>query len=130
MLASLVVIGGIGFVFERVVFGSLERATVLRWGMMRMARDKVSEATPNDPVLWSVDERGVARVTLNRPEVYNAYNGELIAGLLKTYDALAAKAPRAVVIAGKGRISGRRRHQLARRGAPLLAARKTCGPRA
>jgi NitT/TauT family transport system permease protein len=38
MLASLIVIGGIGFVFERVVFGSLERATVLRWGMMRMAK--------------------------------------------------------------------------------------------
>jgi NitT/TauT family transport system permease protein len=38
MLAALVVIGGIGFVFERVVFGSLERATVLRWGMMRMAK--------------------------------------------------------------------------------------------
>ena len=34
------------------------------------------------PVLWRVDERGVARVTLNRPEVYNAYNGELIAALL------------------------------------------------
>ena len=38
MLASLIVIGGIGFVFERVVFGSLERATVLRWGMVRMAK--------------------------------------------------------------------------------------------
>ena len=38
MLASLVVIGGIGFVFERMVFGSLERATVLRWGMMRKAK--------------------------------------------------------------------------------------------
>ena len=38
MLASLVVIGGIGFVFERVVFGSLERATVLRWGMVRAAK--------------------------------------------------------------------------------------------
>jgi NitT/TauT family transport system permease protein len=38
MLASLVVIGGIGFVFERVVFGSLERATVLRWGMTRTAK--------------------------------------------------------------------------------------------
>jgi NitT/TauT family transport system permease protein len=37
MLASLVVIGAIGFVFERMVFGSLERATVLRWGMMRKA---------------------------------------------------------------------------------------------
>jgi NitT/TauT family transport system permease protein len=39
MLASLVVIGGIGFVFERLVFGSLERATVVRWGMMRAAKD-------------------------------------------------------------------------------------------
>jgi NitT/TauT family transport system permease protein len=38
MLAALVVIGGIGFVFERLVFGSLERATVLRWGMTRTAK--------------------------------------------------------------------------------------------
>jgi NitT/TauT family transport system permease protein len=38
MLASLVVIGVIGFVFERFIFGSLERMTVLRWGMMRAAK--------------------------------------------------------------------------------------------
>ncbi len=38
MMASIVVIGAIGFVFERVVFGSIERATVLRWGMVRMAK--------------------------------------------------------------------------------------------
>jgi len=38
MLASLVVIGAIGFAFERLVFGSLERATVLRWGMVRTAK--------------------------------------------------------------------------------------------
>jgi len=38
MLASLIVIGLIGFVFERFVFGSLERMTVLRWGMMRVAK--------------------------------------------------------------------------------------------
>jgi NitT/TauT family transport system permease protein len=38
MLASLAVIGIIGFVFERVVLGSLERATVLRWGMVRAAK--------------------------------------------------------------------------------------------
>jgi NitT/TauT family transport system permease protein len=37
MLASLVVIGCIGFVFERLVFGSIERATVMRWGMVRSA---------------------------------------------------------------------------------------------
>jgi len=38
MLAALVVIGAIGFLFERLVFGSLERATVLRWGMVRSAK--------------------------------------------------------------------------------------------
>ncbi len=39
MLASLAVIGFIGFVFERLVFGSLERATILRWGMVRAAKN-------------------------------------------------------------------------------------------
>lgn len=38
MMAALVVIGFFGFVFERLVFGSLERATVLRWGMVRLAK--------------------------------------------------------------------------------------------
>ena len=38
MLAALVVIGAIGFAFERLVFGSIERATVLRWGMVRAAK--------------------------------------------------------------------------------------------
>jgi NitT/TauT family transport system permease protein len=38
MLASVMVIGIIGFVFERVVFGALERGTVQRWGMVRTAK--------------------------------------------------------------------------------------------
>jgi NitT/TauT family transport system permease protein len=38
MLASLIVIGTIGFAFERLVFGSIEKATVQRWGMVRMAK--------------------------------------------------------------------------------------------
>jgi NitT/TauT family transport system permease protein len=38
MLAALIVIGAIGFLFERLVFGSLERATVQRWGMVRMVK--------------------------------------------------------------------------------------------
>ncbi|MGH6728328.1 MAG: enoyl-CoA hydratase-related protein [Pseudolabrys sp.] len=63
----------------------------------------MSEASATDPVLCSVDARGVARVTLNRPQVFNAYDGELIAALLKTYDALAGKSLRAVVIAGNGK---------------------------
>ena len=39
MLASLAVIGLIGVLFERLVFGSLENATVLRWGMVRTAKE-------------------------------------------------------------------------------------------
>lgn len=38
MLASIAVIGVIGFVFERLVFGSIEKATVQKWGMVRMAK--------------------------------------------------------------------------------------------
>lgn len=38
MLASLIVIGLIGYAFERLVFGTLERATVQRWGMVRTAQ--------------------------------------------------------------------------------------------
>jgi NitT/TauT family transport system permease protein len=38
MLASLIVIGCIGFATERLVFGSIERATIYRWGMARSAR--------------------------------------------------------------------------------------------
>ena len=56
------------------------------------------------PVLWEVDARGVATVTLNRPEVNNAYDGAMIDGLLAALDAL-GKAPglRAVVLKGNGK---------------------------
>lgn len=57
----------------------------------------------NGPVLWRVDERNVAYVTLNRPDVYNAYNGDMIAGLHAAYDALGVRNLRAVVIAGAGK---------------------------
>jgi NitT/TauT family transport system permease protein len=39
MLASIAMIGLIGFLFERLAFGALERATVVRWGMVRAAKD-------------------------------------------------------------------------------------------
>jgi methylglutaconyl-CoA hydratase len=56
------------------------------------------------PVLWSIDDRGVARVVLNRPGVNNAYDGSLIEGLLAAMDALSGAASlRAVVISGTGK---------------------------
>ena len=58
----------------------------------------------NDTVLWSVDRRGVATVTLNRPEVNNAYNDQLLSGLHAAMDALRDEdGLRMVVIKGKGR---------------------------
>src|SRR5690349_6916671 len=63
-----------------------------------------SPLNTSGPVLWSVDTRGVAAVTLNRPEVNNAYDGALIDGLLAALDALGGVTGlRAVVIKGNGR---------------------------
>ena len=54
--------------------------------------------------MWELDARGVASVELNRPEVNNAYNGDLIEGVHQAMDALgAAQGVRAVVLKGKGR---------------------------
>lgn len=58
----------------------------------------------NEPVLYGVDRRGVATVTLNRPEVNNAYDGALIQGLHGAMDALGAQpGVRVVVLRGAGR---------------------------
>jgi methylglutaconyl-CoA hydratase len=55
-------------------------------------------------VLWEIDRRGVATVTLNRPEVNNAYNGDLIQGLLRAMDDLGGNPElRVVVLRGNGR---------------------------
>lgn len=56
------------------------------------------------PVLRSVDARGVATVTLNRPEASNAYDGALIDELHRAMDELGARAGlRAVVLQGAGK---------------------------
>jgi len=56
------------------------------------------------PILRTLDPRGVATITFNRPEVNNAYDGEFIAGALGAMDAL-GKEPslRVVVLCGAGR---------------------------
>src|SRR6476660_3403695 len=56
------------------------------------------------PVLHSLDERGVATVTLNRPEGGNAYNADLIQGLRSAMDALSARPElRVVLLRGDGK---------------------------
>jgi methylglutaconyl-CoA hydratase len=57
-----------------------------------------------EPVLVDIDRRGVASVTLNRPEVNNAYDGALVAALSGGLRRLAATAGvRLVVLRGNGR---------------------------
>jgi methylglutaconyl-CoA hydratase len=49
------------------------------------------------------DPRGIARVTLNRPEKHNAFDEALIAELRATFAGFATTMPRAVILAGAGR---------------------------
>lgn len=64
----------------------------------------MSNATGNGTVLWELDARGVATVTLNRPAVNNAYNGDLIEGVHAAMDALGVEQDlRAVVLRGNGK---------------------------
>ncbi|MFU8878004.1 MAG: enoyl-CoA hydratase-related protein [Wenzhouxiangellaceae bacterium] len=46
---------------------------------------------------------GVTTLTLNRPDVHNAFNAELIAGLSEAFDRLAESRPRALVLTGAGK---------------------------
>ena len=82
------------------------RAAAPRSGHRGVPRRQAARMTSNSngPVLWDIDARGVATVTLNRPEVNNAYNGAMIDGLLAALDALgSAKGLRAVVLKGNGK---------------------------
>jgi methylglutaconyl-CoA hydratase len=58
----------------------------------------------NDTVLLAVDRRGVATLTLNRPEVHNAFDAGLIARLTEVLLELKSRpGVRAVVLTGAGR---------------------------
>src|SRR5438876_1145144 len=55
----------------------------------------------NDTVLCTVDPRGVASVTLNRPRVNNAYNGELIDALIDIFDRVGPRAAGRLALTGE-----------------------------
>ncbi len=55
-------------------------------------------------VLIDIDGRGVATVTLNRPEVHNCFNAGVVTGLRECFDDLAGRADlRAVVLQAEGK---------------------------
>ncbi|MFV3131547.1 enoyl-CoA hydratase/isomerase family protein [Niveispirillum sp. KHB5.9] len=55
-------------------------------------------------ILTGIDGRGIATVTLNRPEIHNAFNDEVIAGLTSLFRDLGANpAVRVVVLRGAGK---------------------------
>src|ERR1700681_3950636 len=59
---------------------------------------------PANPVLWELDQRGVATVTFNRPEVNNAYDASLINGVLAAMGELGKRPQlRIVVLKGNGK---------------------------
>ena len=55
-------------------------------------------------VLTSVNKRGIAEVILNRPERNNAYNGDMIIELIKSFESLYKNnSVRIVIIKGNGK---------------------------
>src|SRR5690348_15322541 len=59
----------------------------------------------NDPILERSDVGQVAHVRLNRPDVRNAFNAELIAELTRVFEDLAGdEKVRAVVLSGNGKV--------------------------
>jgi methylglutaconyl-CoA hydratase len=64
----------------------------------------MSKEPAKDLVLLTVDGRGVATATLNRPEVGNAYNEDLLAELIAGLQQLAPDpSVRCLVVRGAGR---------------------------
>lgn len=64
----------------------------------------MSKSTASARVLMQTDDFGNATVTLNRPEVHNAFDPAMVAALTETLETIAADdSIRAVVIAGAGK---------------------------
>ncbi|MCK5748551.1 MAG: enoyl-CoA hydratase/isomerase family protein, partial [Oricola sp.] len=55
-------------------------------------------------LITTIDSRGVARLTMNRPEIRNAFNEELISGICDAMGRLNADPNvRAIVLTGAGK---------------------------
>jgi len=57
----------------------------------------------NQSLNQKTDDAGVTTLTLDRPEVHNAFNAALIAELTQAFDELASAPPRVLVLTGSGK---------------------------
>ncbi|MEE8276029.1 MAG: enoyl-CoA hydratase [Alphaproteobacteria bacterium] len=72
--------------------------------MSTAAGSRAPDAQSAEPILLREDTGGVATLTLNRPQQYNALSEAMLDALQAAFDALAAdEATRVVVIAGRGK---------------------------
>jgi enoyl-CoA hydratase/carnithine racemase len=68
-----------------------------------MATTSTASPTPHETITVDVDDRGVATVTLDRPEVLNAFNGRMVQELHQLWRAFRLDdAVRCVVLTGAG----------------------------
>ena len=59
---------------------------------------------PEAMILTDVDARGIATVTLNRPDVHNALSGDVIVGLRTIFDGFAVRDDlKALILTGRGK---------------------------
>lgn len=66
--------------------------------------DSSSRETEADVVICAIDGRGIARITLNRPGVHNAWNPQVVAALTDAIESVSASPHvRAVVLTGEGK---------------------------
>ncbi len=57
----------------------------------------------NHSLKREIDNRNIATLTLNRPDVHNAFNAELVSELSRAFDELATQPPRVLVLTGAGK---------------------------
>lgn len=62
------------------------------------------QESSSDGIVHSIDARGIARITIDRPEQQNTLLSRTGLALARAIDAIAAAAPRVVLLSGRGRV--------------------------
>jgi 2-(1,2-epoxy-1,2-dihydrophenyl)acetyl-CoA isomerase len=65
---------------------------------------RTTERRSADGILWRIDEHGIARLVIDRPERHNTLSEAAAGAFARAVDELAAGAPRVVLVSGRGSI--------------------------